>query len=76
MVIARNTCTILHHTLHANLFFGHNFCVLAPNDSRFREKVSKIIYYPKIDPNLKSHLPIGSFLVLFSTHENEFTAEI
>jgi len=32
-VIARNTYTILHHSLHVDLFFGHNFCVLAPNDS-------------------------------------------
>jgi len=36
---ARNTCPILHHMLHAVLFFGHNLCVLAPNDSRFIRKV-------------------------------------
>jgi len=34
-VIAKKTCPILRHTLHADLFFGHNFCILAPNDSRF-----------------------------------------
>jgi len=34
-VIARKTCSILPHTLHADMFFGHKFCVLAPNDSKF-----------------------------------------
>jgi len=34
-VITRKTCPILRHTLHAHLFFGHNFCVLAPNDSKY-----------------------------------------
>jgi len=38
-VNARNTCTILRHTLHVDLFFGHNFYVLSPNDSRFIDKV-------------------------------------
>jgi len=44
-VIARNTSTILRHTLHTDLFFGHNFCVLAPNDSRFIEKVLMTIIH-------------------------------
>jgi len=38
-VNARNTCTILRHSLRADLFFGHNFCILTPNDSRIIDKV-------------------------------------
>jgi len=38
-VNARNTCTILWHTLRVDLFFGHNFCILSPNDSKFIRKV-------------------------------------
>jgi len=34
-VIAEKTRPILRQTLHIDLFFGHNFCVLTPNDSRF-----------------------------------------
>jgi len=36
-VIAKKTYPILHHIFHADQFFGNNFCVLAPNDSRFIE---------------------------------------
>jgi len=44
-VIARNICPILCHTLRADMFFGHNFWFLAPNDSRFIGKVLMTISY-------------------------------
>jgi len=44
-VNARNTCPIFRHTRHADLFFGHKFCVLCPNGSRFIGKVLMTITY-------------------------------
>jgi len=37
--LQKNTCTILYHTLHVDLFFSHNFCVMNLKDSRFVGKV-------------------------------------
>jgi len=84
-VIARNICPILRHTLHDDLFFGYNFRVFAPNDLRFIGMVLmtiihlasifiifKNIYYPKIDPNLMSHLPIWRFIEQNSTQRNKY----
>lgn len=53
-VIARYTSPILRHTLHIDLFFGHDFCVLAPNDLRFLGKVlMTIIHLAKSFCNFK-----------------------
>jgi hypothetical protein len=43
-MIARNTCTILSHTSLEAIFFGNNFYITPPKDSRFT-KVYKIVLY-------------------------------
>jgi len=44
-MIARNTYTVLHHSLHIDLFFSRNFFILTQNDSKFLDKVLMTIIH-------------------------------